>query len=96
MVSFQIMMNLEEFILINQKIGILVNQAILLMDKLIFIQYYYTRLGIHCVLNILQIISNVIRLSVQMCSPSNVDIFNLDIGNGNKNQKTPKDFKVLK
>jgi hypothetical protein len=41
-------------------------------------------------------ISNVIRLSVQMCSPSNVDIFNLDIGNGNKNQKTPKDFKVLK
>jgi hypothetical protein len=41
MVSFQIMMNVEEFILINQKIGILVNQAILLMDKLIFIQYYY-------------------------------------------------------
>jgi hypothetical protein len=62
MVSFQIMMNVEECILINKKIGILVNQAILLMDKLIFIQYYYTRLGIHYVLNILQII-------IRLCTP---------------------------
>jgi hypothetical protein len=37
----------REFILINQKIGILVNQAIHLMVKLIFMQYYYTKWDIH-------------------------------------------------